>query len=152
MWGNGGCSADGSSFQAFLGQVASHGVMLIASGSLGKGTLTQTTAQTMADSIDWAKEVAGKDNYTHVDATRIAAWGQSCGGLEAYSNENNTSVGSVGIFDSGQLSQATTDSIAGKVSKPIFYFIGGSTDIAYANVSLPFSRFITEIFSDSTTP
>lgn len=135
VWGNGGCSAEGTGFQGFLGQVASHGVMLIASGSATGGTLKQTTAKMMTDSIDWIKQAAGKGNYTHVDATRIAAWGQSCGGIEAYSNAANENVGSVGIFDSGQLTQAGTDSIAGAVTKPIFYFIGGSTDIAYANVS-----------------
>lgn len=136
VWGNGGCAADGIGFQGFLGQVASHGVMLIASGPATGGSISkQTTAKMMTDSIDWIKQAAGKGNYTHVDATRIAAWGQSCGGLEAYSNEANENVGSIGIFDSGQLTQAGTDSVAGKVTKPIFYFIGGSTDIAYANVS-----------------
>jgi len=43
-------------------------------------------------------------------------------------------VSSIGVFDSGQMSAAASASVVGKSTKPIFFFIGGSTDIAYANV------------------
>jgi hypothetical protein len=36
----------------------------------------------------------------------------------------------IGIFNSGEF---TTSVKSTKVTKPIFYFLGGSTDIAYAN-------------------
>jgi dienelactone hydrolase len=98
----------------------------------------QTTAEMMTDSVDWITKQAGKGNYPHVDATRIAAWGQSCGGLEAYTMSTDARVGSLGIFNSGQFSAAASNSVAPTIDKPIFYFLGGSTDIAYANVrSLP---------------
>ena len=38
----------------------------------------------MFDAIDWAMASAGKGHYAHLDASRITAVEQSCGGLEAY--------------------------------------------------------------------
>jgi hypothetical protein len=144
-WANGGCSQDGISFASFLAQVASHGALAIAVGTIkgipntgappgsGSGGMSIWPERQRA-AIDWAVKNAGKGNYTHVDATRIAVWGQSCGGVESYANWNDSRVNSIGIFHSGLMSEAETKSTAGKINKPVFYFLGGPNDIAYKNV------------------
>ena len=137
VFGNGGCAPVGTLFQAFLAQVASHGVMLIAPGGLEiSWTAAPTTAKNMIESLDWITKAAGTGNYSHVDATRVAAWGQSCGGLEALANAQDPRISSLGIFNSGQFSDADSKAIASKINKPIFYFLGGPTDIAYTNVRI----------------
>ncbi|OAL57387.1 hypothetical protein IQ07DRAFT_675406 [Pyrenochaeta sp. DS3sAY3a] len=143
-WANGACSQDGISFASFLAQVASHGALAIAVGTIkgipntgappGSGTGGMSIwPERQRAAIDWAVKNAGKGNYTHVDGTRIAVWGQSCGGVESYANWNDSRVNSVGIFHSGLMSEAETKSTAGKINKPIFYFLGGPNDIAYKN-------------------
>lgn len=85
---------------------------------------------------------AGKGEWAHIDKTRIGVWGQSCGGLEAYTaGGNDNRVGHLGIFNSGQLSVNASAQVAGNLTKPVFYLLGGPDDVAYANVSIqrPFS-------------
>lgn len=91
--------------------------------------------EALTEAIDWVVANAGKGRYRHVDASRIAVWGQSCGGLEAYDVAQDPRVGHVGIFNSGELAANESEAVAGKINKPIFYFLGGPTDIAYLNVS-----------------
>lgn len=130
IWGEGGCISDGLAFQDFLTEIASQGVVVIASGAPeGNGS---TTSAMLKTSIDWITKVAGTGKYAQVDVTRIAVAGESCGGLEAYDLANDARVSSIGIFNSG----AFSGTAAATFTKPIFYFLGGSTDIAYANVSL----------------
>lgn len=128
LWGNGGCSANGIGQAPFLQQIASQGVLVIASGAPnGQGS---TTSAVMKASIDWIKNQAGKGNYANVDASRIVAAGWSCGGIEAYDQINDARVMGVGIWSSGLLNNYDA---AKKFNKPVFYFLGGSSDIAYAN-------------------
>jgi dienelactone hydrolase len=133
IWGNGGCSSNALSHHNFLIQVASHGFIAIASGT--PNGRASTTAQMMTDAIDWAVEHAGKGDWAAMDAGRIAVAGMSCGGIEAYDNALDERVAAVGIFNSGQLQPALTQSLVAKITKPVFFFLGGESDIAYANVS-----------------
>lgn len=132
VWGNGACSANGLSHGNFLKEIASYGILAIASG--GPNASGSTTAQTMKDSIDWVHKVAGTGQYANVDKTRIAAAGMSCGGIEAYAQAQDQRVMAIGIFNSGQYDAAGTSANVPKITKPIFFFLGGSSDIAYNNV------------------
>jgi len=60
--------------------------------------------------------------------------GQSCGGVEAYAVGGDARVMVIGIFNSGLMTAAESQRTAPTITKPIFYFLGGSSDIAYANV------------------
>jgi hypothetical protein len=135
----------GLTFRNFLGEIASHGALMIATGpayyppeayvdsnstvSVSENPGALTTA------VEWVIANAGTGNYAHVDSSRIAVWGQSCGGLEALAVAQDSRIGHLGIFDSGELDNITSVAIAGNITKPIFYFLGGPTDIAYENVS-----------------
>jgi hypothetical protein len=130
IWGNGACSNQGRSNEALLQNIASYGFLAVAEGAPnGGGT---SNSQTMGQAIDWVVSVAGKGDYANVDATKIMAAGFSCGGTEAMDNINHASVDSIGVISSGLLSNYDA---AKNWNKPVLFVLGGSSDIAYANVS-----------------
>lgn len=133
VWGNGACSDNSLSHQNFLLEIASYGIVIVVSGVPNGGG--GTSAQTMTQSIDWAVANAGKGNWVNMDASRIAVAGMSCGGIEAYANSLDDRVSAVGIFNSGQYDAAGTNANVPPINKPIFFFLGGPSDIAYQNVS-----------------
>ena len=53
--------------------------------------------------------------------------------MQAFQLYDNERVTTIGIFNSGEV---TVTGKPAKVTKPIFYVLGGSADIAYTNVSL----------------
>jgi hypothetical protein len=92
----------------------------------------------MTASIDFAVKVAGTGRYANVDATKIMAAGFSCGGVEAMAMSWDPRVKTIGIFSSGLLTNYTA---ASTFTKPIVYIIGGSSDVAYQDVSAsPYRR------------
>jgi hypothetical protein len=97
---------------------------------------TQTTAASLTAAADWVEKVAGTGKYANVDKTRMGVSGWSCGGLEAYAVANDTRWTSIAIFSSGQLDASQSVPVAGKITKPIFYFLGGNGDPAQTPVSI----------------
>lgn len=133
VWGNGGCSANGTTSLPFLREIASHGFLAIASGSPnGSGS---TTSALLTQSMDWAvaeNTRQGSKYFGKLDTTKIAVAGWSCGGLEAYEVSNDPRITTTGIFSSGLLNDANDYQLK-RLTKPIVYIIGGSSDIAYPN-------------------
>ncbi|WP_431934546.1 cellulose binding domain-containing protein [Micromonospora sp. RP3T] len=133
VWGNGGCSANGLSQGNFLREIASHGFLAIASGAPnGSGS---TTSQMLTQSIDWVvaeNSRSGSKYYNRLDTSKIAVAGFSCGGLEAYAVSADPRVTTTGIFSSGLLNDADDYQLR-RLTKPIAYFVGGPSDIAYPN-------------------
>ncbi|GAA2997700.1 cellulose binding domain-containing protein [Streptosporangium longisporum] len=133
VWGNGGCSANGTSQLNFLREIASHGFLVIANGSPnGSGS---TTSQMLTQSIDWAIAENGRQGgkyHGRLDTGKIAAGGFSCGGLEAYAVSDDPRITTTTIFSSGLLNDADDYQLR-RLTKPIAYFIGGPSDIAYPN-------------------
>lgn len=82
-WGNGACRTNGTGFANFLTNLASYGYLVIANGS-PQGLGRQSKVSDVRESIDWAVR-GGAAKYGSIDTSKIAAAGQSCGGLEAYS-------------------------------------------------------------------
>lgn len=132
VWGNGACSTDGRSNAALLQNIASYGFLAIAEGGPnGGGT---SNAGTMKSAIDWITSKAGTGDYANVDASKLMAAGFSCGGVEAIDNIWDSRVDTIGVISSGLLSNTTA---AKDWRKPVLFVMGGSSDIAYANVSFP---------------
>lgn len=131
VWGNGACSTDGRSNSALLQNIASYGFLAIAEGGPnGGGT---SNKDTMRAAIDWVTKTAGTGAYANVDASKIMAAGFSCGGVEAMDNIWDSRVDTVGVISSGLLNNQTA---AKDWRKPVLFVLGGSGDIAYANVSI----------------
>ncbi|KAI8182177.1 hypothetical protein K4K51_001208 [Colletotrichum sp. SAR 10_75] len=138
----------GLTFRGFLGEVASHGALAIATGPAYVDPETYVEPPSdpsvnasgqnpaaLTAAIDWVHANAGKGDWKHIDASRIGVWGQSCGGLESYgAGLNDSRVSHIGIFNSGLLNETSSKEIAGSLKKPVFYTLGGPTDIAYTNV------------------
>ncbi|KAF2672020.1 hypothetical protein BT63DRAFT_411338 [Microthyrium microscopicum] len=138
VWGNGGCIASGTIMAPFLLQLASQGAVVISNGAPGAngtgsyasfGTLGRSSSKWLTNAIDWAEKSAGQEKWKHIDMTRVAAAGQSCGGGEAYGVETDPRVKVMGIFNSGGMGFGSS---AKSFTKPIFYFLGGPKDIAYS--------------------
>jgi hypothetical protein len=55
----------------------------------------------MGLAIDWAEKQKGTKEWGHLDLSKIAAGGQSCGGLEAAVMALDKRVTTIGIFNSG---------------------------------------------------
>jgi len=94
--------------------LTSPGVTVVSNGiapkdkSAAPPSLTQALAagQTLNENqmglaIDWAEKQKGNPKWAHLDLTKIAAGGQSCGGLEAAVMELDKRVTTIGIFNSG---------------------------------------------------
>ncbi|KAH7355684.1 hypothetical protein BKA66DRAFT_597520 [Pyrenochaeta sp. MPI-SDFR-AT-0127] len=139
IWGQTGCSYNALRFQAFLTEIASHGILVIANGTPngkdnpnGIGETNSPSGALHKAALDWIGKEAGVKGgkYENVIKERVAVAGQSCGGMQAFQLFDDARVTTIGIFNSGEV--AVTGKPA-KVTKPIFYFLGGSTDIAYTN-------------------
>jgi dienelactone hydrolase len=131
LWANGGCGATGTAWMSPLIEWASHGIMVIADGSpSGSG---RDTSALLKKSLDWLDTIGSNPKYAFVDITRVGVAGQSCGGLLAYDLEGDKRIKTVGIFNSGALN-AQQQKMPPNFTKPIAYFLGGSSDIAYKQV------------------
>jgi hypothetical protein len=150
VWAEGGCDNNGTKFANFLSNIASYGFIVLANGPPENGGDSDVeNPQYLRDSILWISAKAGGPcggRYQNVDVSKIAAAGQSCGGLEAYTMRNDSRVSYLGIFNSGFLQSVPEGALPAnivveppstieQVHKPVFYFLGGSTDVAYTNVS-----------------
>ncbi|KAK0614439.1 hypothetical protein B0T14DRAFT_309274 [Immersiella caudata] len=148
IWGQGACSFNALTFDAFLKEVASHGVFILSNGTPngpanpdGMAEASYPNPVLHNEGLDWVTKHAGKGNYSHVDASRLAVAGMSCGGIQAYAVQHDPRVTAIGIFNSGIRNQTEEAmSLADRITKPIFYFIGGPTDIAYPNAERDYTR------------
>lgn len=147
VWAEGGCDNNGTHFSNFLTNIASYGFIVVANGPINGSGSDIENPQYLRDSVLWISAKAGTcGKYRNVDASKIAAAGQSCGGLEAYTMRNDSRVSYLGIFNSGFLSNVPAGALPANIAieppstisqvhKPVFYFLGGPTDIAYPQVS-----------------
>ncbi|KAK0742704.1 hypothetical protein B0T18DRAFT_413551 [Schizothecium vesticola] len=73
----------------------------------------------MKECIEWVVKVARTGNCSHLDASRLAVWGQSCGGLLSIENAADTRVTSVGIFNSGSSMIGASTAPLATLNKPV---------------------------------
>jgi dienelactone hydrolase len=163
VFGNGGCSNDGTSSRNHLLEIASHGYLVIAPGVIpsqhpqpengqpGSGQLRAPTApEALTEAIDWAvreNDRPGSPYYHRLAPGKIAASGWSCGGLQAIAIAKDPRISTFVIMNSGVFNEGNP--IAGlKVEKSmladlhgsVIYVMGGPSDIAYANGRDDYSR------------
>ena len=105
--------------------------------------------------IDWAIKQNGEAASPHfgrLDPKKVAVMGQSCGGLQATAVSGDPRIKTTVIWNSGvfkpgaappmSLSGASKDSLKA-FDAPVAYFLGGPTDLAYANGKDDFSLIPT---------
>ncbi len=167
VFGNGGCSTDGTSSRNHLLDIASRGYLAIAPGTIPDrsrpepqrsgppGRLTAATpASALKEAIDWAVAEngrAGSPLKGRIDHARIAISGFSCGGLQALMNADDPRVKTIVVMNSGVFNdgpgpiegiRAGKDAI-GRLHGAALYVLGGPTDIAYANGMDDYRRIAT---------
>jgi dienelactone hydrolase len=146
-WGNGGCSADGAGARLHLEELASHGYLAIASGSIlsGPGAPESpadaapppaappgssqarpaipppaTKSSSLREAIDWAlaeNSRAGSRYFHRIDPNWIAVSGWSCGGLQALEIGADPRVRTAVIHNSGIFSPGTNPIPGMSISK-----------------------------------
>ncbi|GGB27340.1 hypothetical protein GCM10011380_16220 [Sphingomonas metalli] len=165
VFGNGGCGADGTASRNHLLEIASHGYLVIASGTIPKAGDTagppqrpangQLTAQTpthlLTDAIDWAEREnrrADSPLRGKLDPRAVAVSGWSCGGLQALAVAPDPRVKTVVVMNSGMFNDGRSpipgipsDKAAlARLHGSVLYVLGGPTDIAHANGSDDYRR------------
>jgi hypothetical protein len=107
LWANGGCRNTSVEFTHFLGELASHGYLIVAVGrsnipflvihgsiaavadqkDAGGNPLIVTDPAAMIRGLDWAIAENARPSsplYNQLDTAKVAALGQSCGGPQAF--------------------------------------------------------------------
>jgi len=120
---------------------------------------------TLLDAINWAfAQNANPQSvyYRKIDTSKVAVFGHSCGGLQALEISPDPRVKTTLVVDSGILNSPgaapggagrggagggglpgmppLTKELLAKLHSPVFYLLGGETDIAYANGLDDFKR------------
>jgi len=136
VWGEGGCSQDGYSNQAAMGEIASWGYFVVADGTPGSANACAggQDGKAFLDYISWA--IAENDKscsayYQSLEPTKIAADGFSCGGLMSENSSGDPRFSAIGITSSGLMGANTA--LYAKIHTPFKIMNGGSSDIAYQN-------------------
>lgn len=151
VWGNGACFDSPFEHVNFLNEIASHGFMVIAIGTMPKETGEQnkerSTSSKLKDAINWA--IAQNSDtksiyFKKINTKKIAVAGMSCGGLQALEVAGDPRISTLVVANSGIF----IDPIRGnampmmpqldkthltKIHTPTLYLLGGPSDIAYRN-------------------
>ena len=141
VWGNGGCGKNGTFFAEFLAEVASHGFLVVADGTPeGSGSGAGDDGTPLIQAMDWATKQNNNNCsplYQKIDISKIAAMGQSCGGLMTYRAAADPRVTTIVIWNSGlfRRNQEIYDSLHASMAM----FLGGTEDIAYENAAADFN-------------
>jgi len=136
VWGEGGCSQDGYSNQAAMGEIASWGYFVVADGTPGSTNACGGTqdGKQFLDYLTWAIAENGKScsaYYQSLETTKIAADGFSCGGLMSENASGDARFAAIGITSSGLM--GANSGLYAKIHTPFKIMNGGSSDIAYEN-------------------
>jgi hypothetical protein len=103
----------------------------------------------LLDAIKWAtaeNDRAGSKYYKHLNTTKIAVMGQSCGGVQAIEVAADSRITTAMIWNSGLFAQPSDMGGGKTLSKkdlesihvPMAYISGDSTDIAHNNANADF--------------
>lgn len=164
IWGNGGCTAGGTSYATFLTEVASHGYLAIANGPPGSGPPSLSypgspqaavpgpngeapdpnavvfagfsKIKDMTAAMDWVT-AGNADKYGNIDKNSFITAGSSCGGLEAYSGAyHDDRVKLIGVFNSGVI-DPKKKYLLKELKAKVALIQGGPKDIGFENVRFP---------------
>lgn len=151
VWGNGACYDSPWEHVNFLNEVASHGYLVIAIGTMPKASGDQVTERStsakLLEAIDWAiaqNKDKTSDYFNRIDTGNIAVAGMSCGGLQALEVAGDPRITSLVVCNSGIFNDPIRGSAMPmmpqldktqlkKIHTPTLYLLGGPSDIAYNN-------------------
>jgi hypothetical protein len=152
-----GCNSDGDFYRPFWTEIASHGYLVIAIGKpLGNGHTPKLWINSTDDyltALNWIfteNSRKGSEFFGKADVSKVALFGQSCGGIQAlrmaddprvttlvFWNSGSLLMGNVGPTDNTKRLNTTSDLMGNRDLKeillslkiPVAYFVG-NTDMA----------------------
>lgn len=161
LWGNGSCVNSNFGYREFLAEIASHGFIVLAIGPYrdtpaprqprsedpAEWPPFETRHTQMLDALDWITDESrrqGSPYYDHVLVDKVAAMGHSCGGLQTVRVATDPRISTAVVLNSGMITDddqymirhGLKRSVLAQMHAPIAYFIGGETDIAWANAEM----------------
>jgi predicted alpha/beta-hydrolase family hydrolase len=109
VWGHGGCAMNAPANYGFLETVASHGFLVITTAGAADATPAggrprQATADDLKAGLDWAEKENAREGSPlrgRIDTQRMAAMGQSCGGILAVALGLDARVDTILVFNAG---------------------------------------------------
>lgn len=114
VWGHGGCAMNAPANYGLLETVASHGFLVITTaapaGAPSGERPRQATADDLKAGLDWAEKENAREGSPlrgRIDTQRMAAMGQSCGGILAVTLGLDPRVDTILVFNAG-VDAATT--------------------------------------------
>jgi uncharacterized protein YciI len=155
-WGNGACYNSPWEHVNFLNEVASHGFLVVAIGTMpreeGEQEKSRSESKQLLDAIDWAIAQNKDKNspyFNKIDTDKIAVSGMSCGGLQTLEVAPDPRISTIVVLNSGLfdnpvgrmpgMPQLKKDQLE-KIHTPTLYLLGGESDIAYKNGMDDFRR------------
>ena len=158
LWGNGSCANSNFGYREFLAEIASHGFVVLALGPYrdsppprqqrsanpAEWPTFETRYSQMLDALDWITAENGRPAspfHDKIATDQVAVMGHSCGGLQAVKASLDRRVTTALVLNSGMMADddqymgrhELQRSVLNEMHAPIAYFIGGESDIAYAN-------------------
>lgn len=166
LWGNGSCVDSNFGYRNFLAEVASHGFIVVAIGPYRDAPAPrqqrpadpsewppfETHWSQMFDGLDWLLTESarnGSEFHGKVDGSKVAVMGHSCGGLQSIRASVDPRVTTALVLNSGMMPtdedqymvrHEVERDIMNQMHAPIGWFIGGETDIAYANAEIDWQQ------------
>jgi hypothetical protein len=175
-WGNGGCANSSQMYSNFLAEIASRGFLVVAIGPFGAsggGSMQGggTKSAQLLEALDWTtaeNKRPGSKYYQKINLSKFAAFGHSCGGLQALEVSPDPRISTILVMDSGVLNTplgappagaapagspqggpsskmlmampAVGKDILKRLHAPVVYIIGGEKDMAYPNAIDDFAK------------
>lgn len=105
-----------------------------------------TYARQLLEALDWLTDQnanPASEYYHKLDLEKVAAMGQSCGGSQVLAVAHDPRIKSCIILNSGigdMTMQGATQANLENLHTPMFYLIGGPSDVAFHNAALDFQR------------
>lgn len=150
VWANGGCMDSSIHHEKMLSEIASHGYIVVAIGTLQmrveERQHQKTENEKLLEAIDWITAqtlLKSTDYYNKIALNKIAAGGQSCGGAQVVRIAGDKRVKSYMMFNSGMgemtMAGASSQSLQ-NLNAPVLYVEGGESDVAYRNALIDYDR------------
>ncbi|MEE3407561.1 MAG: alpha/beta hydrolase [Candidatus Cryptobacteroides sp.] len=159
VWGNGACTDSPWEHVRFLNEIASHGFIVIAIGTMpdeagARVRAGMSASSKLTDGINWIiaqNSDPESQYYGKIDVWNIAVAGMSCGGLQTLDVAKDPRIKTIMICNSGLFNQTNAATAVpgmpmpakerlAEIHTPVIYILGGKTDIAYENGMDDFKR------------
>ena len=155
-WANGGCVRHDATWRPLLERWAAAGFVVVAITQMPGRDVSmedRTSAADQAKAIDWALAQSARGDRPYrgrFDAERIAAAGNSCGGITSLALAGtDPRVRTVFVLSGSSVGPGATrdqaSAVMDKVTQPVAFVVGGAEDVAADQASQDYDLLATDI-------